>query len=97
MPQIYVEKIGENWYYSSETVNAIDTIYKEVFPWYVEKLQNIIPDYGHKKIVGVELWQFIGIVLLFIITLLVFFLTKKISFSLIRRAQKFITKNTKLY
>ena len=42
MPKISVEKIENNWYYSSETIASIDELYKDVFPWYVEKLQDII-------------------------------------------------------
>ena len=38
MPQIYVEKIEGKWYYSSETVAKIEALYKEVFPWYIDKI-----------------------------------------------------------
>ena len=66
MPQIYVEKVDDKWYYSSETIAKIDDIYKEVFPWYVQQIQEIIPVSGHKKFFGIEIWQFIALVLLFV-------------------------------
>jgi len=39
IPEIYVEKIGDSWYYSQVTVAAIDDIYRDVFPWGTEMLK----------------------------------------------------------
>ncbi|MGB0879902.1 MAG: mechanosensitive ion channel family protein [Polaribacter sp.] len=94
MPQIYVEKIAGKWYYSSETVAKIDALYKDVFPWYVEKLQKIIPVSGHKKVLGLELWQLIGLLLLVILAYILFLIIKRIAFFVLRRIQHQITKNT---
>jgi len=80
MPSISVERVNNNWYYSSETVNKIDKLYKEVYPWYVEKLQNIMPASGHKKIFTIELWQWIGLLLMLIIAYIIFLISKKIAF-----------------
>lgn len=96
MPQIYVEKIGDKWYFSSETLSKIDSLYKEVYPWYVQKLENLIPVSGHKKIIGVELWQFIGLLSLLTLGYFVFMIVKRIAFFLLRRIQQQITKNTNL-
>ncbi len=32
MPEIYVERIGDSWYYSIETISNVDEIYRNVFP-----------------------------------------------------------------
>ena len=96
MPQIYVEKIGDKWYYSSETLSKIESIYKEVYPWYVQKLENLIPVSGHKKILGVELWQFIGLLSLLTLGYFIFLIVKRIAFFILRRIQQQITKNTNL-
>ena len=96
MPQIYVEKIGDKWYFSSETLSKIDSLYKEVYPWYVQKLENLIPVSGHKKILGIELWQFIGLLSLLTLGYFVFMIVKRIAFFLLRRIQQQITKNTNL-
>ena len=96
MPQIYVEKIGDKWYYSSETLSKIESIYKEVYPWYVQKLENLIPVSGHKKILGIELWQFIGLLSLLILEYFIFLIVKRIAFFILRRIQQQITKNTNL-
>ena len=94
MPQIYIEKIGEKWYYSSETVAKIEALYKEVFPWYVQKIQNIIPVSGHKKILGVELWQFVALLIVLVLAYFLLLIVKRIAFYILRKIQQQITKNT---
>jgi len=96
MPQIYVEKIGGKWYYSSETISKIESLYKEVYPWYVQKLENLIPVSGHKKILGIELWQFVGFLLLLALGYFIFLIVKRIAFLGLRKIQQQITKNSNL-
>jgi MscS family membrane protein len=96
MPQIYVEKIEGNWYYSSETISKIENLYKEVYPWYVQKIQSLIPISGHNKMIGVELWQLVGLVLVIVLAYLLFLLIKRLAFFILRRMQQKITKNTNL-
>lgn len=91
MPQISVEKINGSWYYSEETVAQIDTLYNQVFPWYVHKLQEMIPVSGYKKVFGIELWQFVGILLLLAFTVLMVIIIKKISFWILQALQEKIT------
>lgn len=93
MPAIYLEKIEGKWYYSSETIAKIDAIYDKVFPWYVDWLQEIVPVYGNKKIVGFEIWQLVGLTLLLVFVFFTYFLFKKISFWILQKIQIQITKN----
>ena len=94
MPEISVEKVNNNWYYSSETVSKLDKIYTSVFPWYVEKLQEIIPASGHKKIFSLELWQWIGLLIMLLLGFVIFYIAKKTAFYLLKKVQHQITKNT---
>jgi MscS family membrane protein len=96
MPQIYIEKMNGNWYYSSETIARIDKLYEDVFPWYLDKLQDIIPFFGNKKFLGFAFWQYIGLLLVLILSLILFFITKKIAFYLLQKLQLFFRKNTNL-
>lgn len=91
MPEIYVEKINGKWYYSPETIAQIDVIYNKVFPWYVDKLQKNIPDLGNKKAFGFELWQFIGILLMIVISILIVIIVKKFSYWILQAIQEKIT------
>lgn len=91
MPEISVEKIGSDWYYSAETVAKIDMLYNEVFPWYVLKLQKMVPSYGHKKFLGIELWQVFAILLLLVFTVIIVIIVKKIIFWILEIIQHKIT------
>lgn len=90
MPQIYVERMGDKWYYSPETVNNIEEIYDSVFPWYTEKLHQIIPDIGHKTFLKVELWQYLGLLILLVICFILFFFLHKIVYYFLRKIQFWI-------
>lgn len=91
MPQIYVEKIEGKWYYSKETVANIDAIYNSVFPWYVNKLQDMIPNAGHKIVLGLEVWQWFGIIILLILSVIIFAITKKLVYFILQKVQQRIT------
>jgi MscS family membrane protein len=93
MPQVSVERIGDSWYYSRETVNNIDALYQEVFPWYIDKLHDIIPGSGHKKIFSIEVWQYIALILLMVIAFIVFAIAKRLAFFFLRRILYRYTKN----
>lgn len=87
MPGIYVEKIGGKWYYSPETTNNVNEIYDSVFPWYTEKLHQIIPEIGHKKFLKIELWQYLGLLILIVVCFILFYFLHKIMFFLLRKIQ----------
>jgi MscS family membrane protein len=91
MPEISVEKINGKWYYSQETVAQIDAIYNQVFPWYVHKLQKLIPVSGYKRIFGIELWQIAGILFLMIFTVVMVIIVKKIIYWVLETLQRKIT------
>ena len=90
IPEIYVEKIGDNWYYSRETTSKVQDLYRSVYPWYTEKLQQMIPSFGHKKILYIELWQLLGLLVIIGVCTLMFYVLKKIVYYLLRKIQFFI-------
>ncbi|TXD47600.1 mechanosensitive ion channel family protein [Polaribacter sp. IC073] len=94
MPQIYLEKIGDKWYYSKGTVAKIDTIYSAVFPWYIQQIQNMIPEFRHKKILGLEYWQLCSVFIFLLCSVLLFYFFKRITFYLLNIIQQRITKTT---
>ena len=93
MPQISVERIGDSWYYSTETVQNLGKLYEEVFPWYIDTLHDIIPGAGHKTIFSIEIWQYIALLLLFVVAYLVFVIAKRLAFFVLRRILYRYTKN----
>lgn len=92
MPEIYLEKINDKWYYSRETVTKIDAIYNNVFPWYIDKLQDAIPVFGHKKIGSIEIWQLVALAILLFISLMLYAIVKKVAFWILQRIHKSFIK-----
>jgi MscS family membrane protein len=70
-PQIYLEKQGNLWFYSSETTENIDDIHKEVYPFGVDKLLELLPKLGNTKYVGLYLWQLISILIIITLSLVI--------------------------
>ena len=97
LPKIYVEKYGDKWYYSQETVAKIDAIYKETFPWQIQWLQKWIPDVvGDKLFLGVPLWKYIGFIILLFSLFISFIILNKIVYFILHKTHKIINKNTSI-
>ena len=94
LPIVSVEKYGDKWLYSRETVAAIDNLYQETFPWQTAWLQKIIPQVGHNKVFGIQLWQYLGLFLFFIIGYIIFRILRKIVFYILKKIQYLITKRS---
>ena len=73
LPDLYVEKVGGNWYYSRRSVNNIQEWYEETYPYGMDRLLEILPKTSSQRFFGLYLWQHIGIL---IITVLCFLLHK---------------------
>jgi hypothetical protein len=69
LPDVYLQKDGNRWYYSKKTIQSIGQLHKSVYPFGVDKLMTLLPKMGGRKIMGLHLWQYFGI--LFIIILCV--------------------------
>ncbi|WP_196891849.1 mechanosensitive ion channel family protein [Aureivirga marina] len=97
MPEIFVEKRGKNWYYSEETVNSIDKLYNDVYPWYIASVQKIIPaKFGNKKFLGLEIWQHTIGAILTIFIFVFYFLFKKVVYLLLRKGQLILSKRIRI-
>ncbi len=94
LPEIYVEKIGNNWYYSKESVEVIDKIYNETFPWQFTWLQKKFPIFFKETVLGIHIWKPIGGILLIAFCVLLFFILNPIIFFILKRFQKLIYKET---
>ncbi len=70
-PRIYLEKVGVNWYYSQETVENINSIHQELYPFGVDKLLDLLPKLGTNKYFGLHLWQLVGILFIILISLII--------------------------
>ncbi len=92
MPQIYLEKVGDNWYFSEQTLLQVDKLYDEVFPWYAQKIHQWLPKFGDKSFLGVSIWKYMGLILLLLISTLLFFILNKGIYFILIKTQKAIPK-----
>ncbi len=67
-PEIYIEKYGNKWQYSSKSVSKIESLHKKVYPFGTDKLLEMLPPTsGSFKILGLWGWQLLGIFILVIV------------------------------
>jgi len=92
LPNVYLEKINDNWYYSRQTNQEVFKIYKSIFPFGTDFIKKMIPNVGHKKVFNVELWQYLGFGLFIIIGLILFGILKTIIFWLLKMIERFILR-----
>jgi len=59
--EIYVEKVGNSWLYSNQTIGEVDRLHKETFPFGTDRLLALIPEIGQDKYFGLYLWQLLGL------------------------------------
>lgn len=68
-PQVYLARNADGlWRYSGRTVELIDQLHGEVFPFGADLLLKALPKLGQKKIWGLHLWQHIAILLIILIS-----------------------------
>ncbi len=82
LPEIFLEKHDNIWLYSRESISAIESLHRQVFPFGPDLLINILPQAGTHTFIGLYLWQHLGILLL----VLVGFLIHKLLTFLLNRA-----------
>lgn len=66
LPEVYIEKIGNNWYYSESTCNAIDRMYDNLFPLSIGQLIGNIPEYLKGEMFSIQYWQYICLLLMLV-------------------------------
>lgn len=92
LPEVYVEKIDGKWYYASETVAAIPALHKKVYPFGMDKLLNLLPKMGQSKILGLAIWQYLGLLMILLIGILAHFILSQVLNPIVAR-----TSRSKLY
>lgn len=70
-PEIFLIKSKGFWKYSETTIEAIDKIHQEVFPFGTDKLLALLPSMGTKNIMGLYVYQYLGILILALVSVLI--------------------------
>lgn len=66
-PEIYLEKKGNKWLYSTPTLGEIDRLHKQAFPYGTDRLLSLLPKIGQDRYLGFQLWQLIGLLALILL------------------------------
>ncbi|MFT4536959.1 MAG: MscS family membrane protein [Saprospiraceae bacterium] len=100
LPWVYVEKINNEWFYSDQTVQAIGSVHKEVYPLGSDLLVNLLPKADSGIFLGLYLWQYLGILIFLVISFIGFFvfnfIFRKILFSIHAISQTFLKSRTEI-
>ena len=83
-PDIFLEKVEGKWLYSKRTVDVIPSMHRHLYPFGKDFLVNLIPGFGHKRVLGIELWQYAGILVIMLIGVIL----RKIFTLILERAIK---------
>nr|MBI1228931.1 mechanosensitive ion channel [Cytophagales bacterium] len=86
LPTIYLEKVGEKWLFSAYTVQRINDLHTETYPFGTSKLLNLLPKIGNQRYFGLQLWQLAGVFFL----LLTIFVSHKVFTIIIDRGIHYV-------
>ena len=94
LPQVYVEKYGNRWYYSKETVAAVDALFASIYPYGIDFTHKYIPPVLHNTFLGLEWWQWIGLLLLLLVAYVLHILFKKLFYRILRFLKNRLTSDS---
>ncbi len=68
-PQIMLERVNGKWYYGKRTAEAIPELHSEIYPLGSDFLMNLFPtSIAHKQVLGLHMWQYLGVLLIIILS-----------------------------
>ncbi|WP_258098120.1 mechanosensitive ion channel family protein [Marinoscillum pacificum] len=70
-PAILLVKQNDQWIYAKSSFAAIEDFHDEIFPFGTDKLLQLLPKIGTRKIMGLYLYQYIGILILTLLSVLI--------------------------
>jgi MscS family membrane protein len=72
VPEIYLEKVDDQWLISKETVNNISMLYSKLYPIETSRFIESLPDWAHDSFLDIEAWQYLGFVIFLFGSLLIY-------------------------
>lgn len=65
--ELYLQKIGDRWYLSEESVNKIPELFEKAFPFGSDRLLHYLPN-DQTKYLGLMVWQYLAILGLIVLS-----------------------------
>lgn len=91
LPDIYLERISlgspqiEVWVYSKYTLKHIEKIHKEIYPFGLDKVLEMLPARANRKFLGLAVWQYVGVLILILLAFILHWLFTFIFNTVIRK------------
>lgn len=76
LPQVFVEKINDKWFYSQATIDALPSLHKKIFPFGTNIWAKWFPVQQNEEYLKLHPWQWIGIGIITLAFLLCFFVLR---------------------
>ncbi len=83
--RIYVEKQRGKWYYSAETISELDELYSEIYILEINAKKYFPASYWYKKVFGITIIKWLGLLLLIPICFFAYFLSKSVYYLFVNR------------
>lgn len=97
LPQVYITRVGDNWYYSKQTMQVLDEVHRSIFPLGSTFLMNLFPEFGHRVFLGLAIWQYIGLMLAVLLAVLAYYFFTRLLRPFIRQLlKKYFSKNEEI-
>lgn len=94
LPDVYLEKIEDNWYYSAHTVKIVPKLYKDMYPYSLGEFISELPEIFSSKFFFIEFWKWLGLIILLILSVLLYLIFNKIIvYFLLKLWKKVLRKN----
>lgn len=85
-PEIYLERTSNgDWLYAPSSVRQIEALHNKVVPGVTRAALNVMPTFLKSKVLGVEIWKFLGLLVIAGIAFLTFFVFRWLFSFLIKR------------
>ena len=89
LPEIYLERIDSLWYYSKASVNQIDQLHKETYPFGAAWLMKLFDSEKQKSFfLGLKLWQIFGALSILVFLFLAFWIINFLMTKILRWINK---------
>lgn len=88
LPEVYLEKKGEKWYYSDETIELTPFLHKQLYPYGSSILLKFLPKMGTGKFLGVMIWKYLGFLIFLLLGALIYVVLVRVLDSMFTRLAK---------
>ena len=76
LPEIYLQRDRNGqWRYAKETVQAIDRLHQQIYPFGSDVILSLLPSYGQATFLGISIWQYITMLIMGLLAFIIFALS----------------------